>query len=139
MAQAAAQPPMSSKEFTKQYYEIRRQTDERLRQTVIHDDPLKGRFQWSMWSRLPDGYGHGIRYHDICRPNNGLVAFIRGFGWKNDSKSIIQGYYIRPDAITSADVIADLKQKIEVLVAGQVQHFRPETWITDRILAAGNC
>ena len=100
VAHNLAQPLRSSADCMKQYHEIRRKTDERLRQTVIHDDPIKGRFQWSMWSRLPDGYGHGILYHDICRPNNGLVAFIRGFEWKNDSKSIIQGYYTMSPAIS---------------------------------------
>jgi hypothetical protein len=123
----------------KQYHEIRRQTDERLRQPVIHDDPLKGRFQWSMWSRLPDGFGHGISYHDIYRPNSGLVAFIRGFGWKNDPESIIQGYYLQPDAITPAAVIEELKLKVEELLTARVQHFRPETMITARIQAGGNC
>jgi hypothetical protein len=92
-----------------------------------------------MWSRLPDGYGHGIRYHDVCRPNNGLVAFIRGFEWKNDSKSIIQGYYLRPDAITSAEVIAELKLKIEALITARELRFRSEPWLTDRIYAGGNC
>ena len=120
---------------------MNQQKDNFLRQNVVQTDPVTGQIEWSMWSKAPGvsgSLGHGIHYHDSARePDDTVVAFIRGFGWLRGVT--VKGYYIRPDAITSLAVIAELKQKIEALVAAREQHYRPETWITDRICARGNC
>ena len=144
LARNQAQPPMTQEQWLKQYNEMKRQKAEYLQKNVIQTDPISGPIQWSKWSAAPDGgfsLGHGVHYHDSARSGHGndVVAFIRGFRWLRESGEVIQGYYVRPDAITSAEVIADLKARIEVLVATQERHFRPETWITDRICAGGNC
>ncbi len=137
----AAQPPMSREEVIAQVEMLKRQKDDFLRQNVVQTDPVTGQIEWSMWSKAPGvsgSLGHGVHYHDMARdPDDTVVAFIRGFGWLRGAT--IKGYYIRPDAITSSAVIAELKQKIEALVAAREQHYRPETWITDHICAAGNC
>ena len=138
----AAQPPMSREEVIAQVEMLKRQKDDFLRQNVVQTDPVTGQIEWSMWSKAPGvsgSLGHGVHYHDSARePDDTVVAFIRGFGWQR-SFATVQGFYIQPDAITSAEVIADLKQRIEALVAAREQHYRPETWITDRICARGNC
>lgn len=143
VARNLAQPPMSAEECMAQMDRMKRQKDEYLQQNVVQTDPVTGSIQWSMWSKAPDGgfsLGHGVHYHDAARAGQetDVVAFIRGFRWLREDE-IIQGYYIRADAITSAEVITDLKQRIEALVAKRERHFRPETQITDRICARGNC
>jgi hypothetical protein len=143
VAEMNTQPPRTTEQCLAQYERMQKQKAEYLQKNVVQTDSATGLIQWSMWSEaLDSGFslGHGVHYHDSFRAaqENDVVAFIRRWR-RRDPGEIIQGYYIRPDAITSAEVIAELKQKIEVLVAGQVQHFRPETWLTDRIYAAGNC
>jgi len=144
------QPDSSAKrvrsvaECLAQYERIKRQKDEYLQTKVVHTDPVTGLIQWSMWSAAPGlsgSLGHGVHYHDSARvgQETDVVAFIRGFGWLRGSGGVTRGYYIRPDAITSAEAITDLKQKIEALVTARTQHFRPETWLSDRIYAYGNC
>ena len=138
----AAQPPMSRDEVIAQVEMLKRQKDDFLRQNVVQTDPITGQIEWSMWSKAPGAsgsLGHGVHYHDTARePDDSVVALIRGFGWLR-SAITVQGFYIRPDATTSSVVIAELKQKIEALVAAREQHYRPETWITNRIYARGNC
>ena len=143
VARNLAQPPRTIEQCLAQHERMQQQKAEYLQKNVVHTDPVTGLIQWSMWSAAPDGgfsLGHGVHYHDSARSGqkNDVVAFIRRWRQREPGE-IIQGYYIRPDESTSAELIADLKQKIEALVAGQVQHFRPETWITDRICARGNC
>lgn len=97
-----------------------------------------------MWSQAPDNgfsLGHGVHYHDTLRnPELNVVAFLRGFAWQRTSESqTTRGYYIQPDATTTPEIIAELKKKIESLVAAKERHYYPETYITDRIYARGNC
>ena len=139
-AYVASQPPMSTEQWLKQHADLRRQKHEYLQQNVVQTDPVTGMIQWSMWSHAPNGgLGHGVHYHDSLRTDDNLVAFIRGFAWKRDPDIIVHGYYIRPDAITPAKVMADLKQQIAELLTANTQHYYPETWITERFLACGNC
>ncbi len=139
----AKQPPMSSEECVAQAARHRRQTSEHLQKNVVLTEPVSGLVQWSMWSKAPEnsfGLGHGIHYHDSFRDSDhDIVAFIRGFRWKHCPGTTAHGYYIQPDAITPAEVIAELKGKIEELLAAREQHYYPATWITGRFCARGNC
>jgi hypothetical protein len=123
---------------------LQRQRDEFLKKNVIGTDPAGDLIQWSMWSAVPGdsgSLGHGVHYHDTARSDeNDIVAFIRGFAWRhNGFRRTVQGYYIPPDAITTQEIMTSLKQRIEALVAAREIHYYPQTWITDRIYARGNC
>ncbi len=143
------QSPTSLEERIAQVERLKKQTDDNLKKNVVHTEPVKapdgtGRntVQWSVWSKAPEsGFGHGIQYHDRERQlNDSLVAFIRGFSWRHSHSAIVQGYHIQPDAITTADVIAEMKQRVEQLVAEREMHVRGEnTNITSRITTHGNC
>ena len=115
-----------------------------LEKYVIQTEAPSGTIQWSMWSQAPDadhGLGHGVHYHDTARdPSQDLVAFIPGFAWlRSPPGTIVSGYYLQPDAITTPEVMAEIKKTIETLVAARERHFYPKTQITDRIYARGNC
>ena len=100
--------------------ERKRQKDEYLQKNVIHTDPPAGCIQWHMWSHAPDNgfsLGHGVHYHDVRRPGDtDVVALIRGFAWqRKDWQGVVTGYYLQPDAITTPEIITELKQKIDAL------------------------
>jgi hypothetical protein len=141
---AQALPPMSGEEAREQIERLRRAKDDYLQSFVIHTEPLTGRIQWHMWSRVPDGsfgLGHGVHYHDRLRPpSRDIVAFIRGFEWRRPhATDPVRGYYLQPDEFTHVAIISDLKERIAALVAARQCHHYPETWITERISARGNC
>lgn len=137
---ADQQPNRTLEDCRKQYDDLRRQKDNFLKKNVIQTDPVEGIIQWSMWSTAPGTsgtLGHGVHYHDVARlPENDVVAFIQH---RMGRLGIKQGFYIQPDAITTTDVIVDLKQIIEKRVAAREPQTFRETWITDRIYARGNC
>jgi hypothetical protein len=138
------QRPMTTEEIYRQMDAMRRRKEAFLNMNVIRTEPVSGKIQWSVWSEAPCesfGLGHGIHYHDIVRSGNDVVAFIRGFAWRR-SNQIACGYHIQPDAVTTQEVIDEMKKCIEKLICDGTTHYRwidENCQITPRIYARGNC
>lgn len=119
---------------------------EYLQKNVIHTGPISGVIQWSMWSQAPDNgfsLGHGVHVHDTARTSEvNVVAFLHKFEWRHKGHGkTIWGYYIQPDAITTPEILAEVKLKLEALVVGGRCPCYPDPWITwptDRIYARCN-
>ena len=74
--------------------------------------------EWPAWPIDDSSFGHGIHYHDLRqRKTVDLVAFIDGFGWLDGTSSLVHGFHITPNKITTPKVVAAMKRRIETLVA----------------------
>jgi hypothetical protein len=98
------------------------------------------KIQWHQWTTPPaddgGGLGHGVHFHDIKQaPEHDLVGFIDGFEWFHGRSAVVCGYHIKPNSVTTARVLAAMKRRIEVMVAGkQVK----DGMISRRIYACAN-
>lgn len=96
--------------------------------------------EWRVWpSAPPSGLGHGVQLLDENadaeygprRP----VGFLDGFAWLHGDSDEVVGYSIKPNKVTSAAVLSEMKRRVESLVAKREV---PTGRITNRITALVN-
>ena len=104
------------------------------------------KIHWHQWEKTPAGgssLSHGVHFHDIKQAHqNDLVGFIEGFDWLHQSGQgvTVKGYHIKPNKITTTEVINAMKQRIEKLINMPDGSLPLDgSKINRRISAIGNC
>lgn len=99
----------------------------------------KNTIVWRQWRKIPP-LGHGVHFHDNHAPSYAdLIGFIEGFDWLRQQGVVVKGYHIKPNAVTTAEVIETMKQLLNERVAVQDDSFIGQAQITERISSCGNC
>ena len=83
---------------------------------------------------LPVSRGHGVQFHDTSIPDRSesLVAFLVGFAWMHGRSDEATVYCIKPNDITTADVLKAMRARVDEMISNRVI---PHHQITDRISA----
>jgi len=74
------------------------------------------KFIWQTWTNPPpkDSLGHGLCFFDLERKSReNIIAFVEGYEWYHGFSDTVLIYIIEPDEITPAEVLEELKQKLE--------------------------
>jgi len=94
--------------------------------------------KWITWTTTPpDTFGHGVGLYDvqIKGRHESLVAFLDGFAWLHGDSNQAVIHCIRPNVITTAQVLDAMKKRIEEILA---RRQLPNNRITRRIIALVN-
>lgn len=72
---------------------------------------------WREWD-TPPSCGHGVQFHDraITGGDANLVAFLGGYAWLKEHPIEVVIYCIKPNAVTTPDVLSSMKERIEKLI-----------------------
>lgn len=105
---------------------------------------LRVQIVWREWDTLPScqEFGHGVHFHDLAiadedassanKEDASLVAFVEGYAWLKEYPIEVVIHCIKPNPVTSPDVLCSMKQRIERLIKSrQLAHGQ----ITPRISA----
>lgn len=105
----------------------------------------KLRIVWQECDEIRDG--HGVVLYDKSRPDTCRhgqnIAYIEGYEFRHalarGARLPLKGYCIKPDAITTVDIIDEMKYRIEELMKLTIPGDFYFEIITDRIFADLNC